>query len=197
VSAQQEGTLQGVVRDELGDGVADASVSLISITRRELVAELRTDSVGAFEFNQLDMDAYDLQVVKPDLCLASKRALRVDREPTTVLLENPEPRPVPKLIRVASIVQQRRLVRTIFPDYPERAIAAGLGGTVTVDIVVDERGVPAAVTSASDRDPLLIQAALAAAEQWRYRVTALNCLPVQVESQIHFNFSAAIGQVRI
>ena len=109
----------------------------------------------------------------------------------------PEPRPVPKLIRVASVVQQRRLVRAVSPEYPEQAIAAGLGGTVTVDIILDERGVSAAVTSASDRDPLLVQAALAAAEQWRYRVTALNCVPVQVESQIHFNFSAATGQVRI
>jgi TonB family protein len=195
--AQQAGTLQGVVRDELGNVVADENVRLISATRHELVAELQTDSAGTFTFDHLDNGAYDLQAVGPGLCLANMRGMRVDREPATVLLETPERSPIPKLIRVSSIVQQRRLIRSVTPEYPENALAAGLGGTVTVDIVVDEMGALISVTSPSDRDSILIQAAIAAAEQWRYRTTALKCVPVQIESQIHFDFSVASGEVRL
>lgn len=195
--AQQKGTLLGVVRDESGNVVADANIRLISIGRDELVAELRTDFAGTFKFDQLDNGAYDLQAVSPGLCLANMQRVRIDDEPASVLLETPESNPVPKLIRVSSIMQQRRLIRTVVPEYPDSALAAGLGGTVTVDIVVDEVGAPIFVGSSSDRDPILVAAAIAAAKQWRYRTTALNCVPVQVESQIHFDFSVTAGEVRL
>ena len=135
-------------------------------------------------------------MVKPGLCLGSVAPENMANDPINVILKTPE-RPVPGLIRVSSVVQQARVLRIVQPDYPEQALAAGLGGTVTVDVLIDEFGTPASVTSSSDRDPLLVNAALAAAEQWRYRATALNCVPVQIESQIHFDFSAATGQVRL
>ena len=135
-------------------------------------------------------------MVKPGLCLGSVAPENMANDPINVILKTPE-RPVPGLIRVASVVQQARVLRVVQPDYPEQAVAAGLGGTVTVDVLIDEFGTPASVTSSSDRDPLLVNAALAAAEQWRYRATALNCVPVQIESQVHFDFSAATGQVRL
>lgn len=193
-SAQQTATIQGVVHDEVGGLVPGAGVRLV--LRNDLVAETQTDSVGTFRFDAPAAAGYSLHVVKPGLCLGSIAPENLGHDPINVILKTPE-RPVPGLIRVSSVAQQARVLRVVAPDYPEQALAAGLGGTVTVDVLIDEFGAPASVTSSSDRDPLLVNAALAAAEQWRYRATALNCVPVQIESQIHFDFSAATGQVRL
>jgi len=193
-AAQQTTPIQGVIHDDNGNLVPGAGVRLV--LRNDLVAETQSDSVGTFRFDAPASAAYSLHVVKPGLCLGSVAPENMAHNPIKVILKTPE-RPVPRVIRVPSVRQQARVLRVVKPDYPEQALAAGLGGTVTVDIVIDEFGTPSSVTSSSDRDPLLINAALAAAEQWRYRATALNCVPVQVESQIHFDFSAATGEVRL
>ena len=193
-SAPGQQSVQGVIHDDNGNLVASAAVRLV--LRNDLIAETQTDSVGTFRLDAPASAAYSLHVVKPGLCLGSVAPENMANDPINVILKTPE-RPVPGLIRVSSVVQQARVLRIVQPDYPEQALAAGLGGTVTVDVLIDEFGTPASVTSSSDRDPLLVNAALAAAEQWRYRATALNCVPVQIESQIHFDFSAATGQVRL
>jgi TonB family protein len=194
--AQQTTPIQGVVRDNLGNLVSGAGVKLV--LRNDLVAETQTDTVGTFRFDAPPSAAYQLHVVKPGLCLGGVTPENMASNPINVFLKTP-PReaPIPRLIRVASVVQHARVLRVVQPDYPEQALAAGLGGTVTVDVLIDEFGKPASVTSSSDRDPLLVNAALAAAEQWRYKTTALNCVPVQVESQIRFDFSHGTGQVRL
>ena len=193
-AAPGQQTIQGVIHDDNGNLVPGAGVRLV--LRNDLIAETQTDSVGTFRLDAPASAAYSLHVVKPGLCLGSVAPENMANDPINVILKTPE-RPVPGLIRVSSVVQQARVLRIVQPDYPEQALAAGLGGTVTVDVLIDEFGTPASVTSSSDRDPLLVNAALAAAEQWRYRATALNCVPVQIESQIHFDFSAATGQVRL
>jgi TonB family protein len=192
--AQQSTPIQGVIRDDKGNLVAGARVRLV--LRNDLIAETQSDSIGTFRFDAPASTGYSVHVVKPGLCIGSVAPENMGHDPINVILHTPEG-PVPSLIQVSSIKQQARVLRAVAPDYPEQALAAGLGGTVTVDILIDELGTPASVTSSSDRDPLLVNAALAAAGQWRYRATALNCVPVQVESQIHFDFSAAAGKVRL
>ncbi len=196
---QQTGMIQGTVSDEQGNVVVGAS---IKVWQRPFVADTKTDAIGTFVFDTLATGPYTMQIIKPGLCMSTLvlnpvSAVGIFLVP--VVLKTPEAQgdPVSESIPVMSAQQRPRAVRTVSPDYPEEALAAGLGGTVTVEVTLDDNGVPIVVTSESDRDPRLVQAAVDAAKQWRYRSTSVSCEPVQVETQIHFNFSPATGQVRL
>jgi TonB family protein len=65
------------------------------------------------------------------------------------------------------------------PVYPPEALAAGARGPVGLELTVDEQGrvVGARVVQSS---PLLDDAAVAAASQWRYEPTIVNGRPVPV-----------------
>ncbi len=196
-SAQTATALLGVVVDDREGPVAGASVRLLD--GDEIVAEAETDSVGLFHFYPPTPARYSVQVVKPGLCLGRESDVHTGGRPLRVKLGTPDgsAKGVPKRINVSSVIQQRRILRALAPEYPRQALAAGLGGTVTVDAVLDVYGVPATVSSGSDRDPLLVNAAIEAARHWRYRPTALNCLPVEVETQMHFDFDASSGKVQL
>lgn len=191
--AQQPGTIQGVVHDEVGGLVPSAEVRLI--VRDRLVGETQTDSVGTFRLDAPAAAGYSLHVVKPGLCIGRVSPANMAYDPINVILETPE-KSVPSVIPVSSRVQQRdRLIRVVQPDYPPNEEARGVGGTVTLNVLIDEYGVPANIQASLDYSPLFIQAALAAVEQWRYRPTALNCVPVQVETDIRFEFVGETGAV--
>jgi TonB family protein len=194
--AQQTTPIQGVVRDNLGNLVSGAGVKLV--LRNDLVAETQTDTVGTFRFDAPPSAAYQLHVVKPGLCLGGVTPENMASNPINVFLKTP-PReaPIPRLIRVASVVQHARALRIVQPAYPANAKAHGVGGTVTLAVLIDEYGVPIDIQTSSDSSPFFTQAAIDAVKQWRYKTTALNCVPVQVESQIRFDFSHGTGQVRL
>ena len=94
------------------------------------------------------------------------------------------------------------------PAYPAEAKAAGLEGTVYVDVVIDESGnVISAVASTEPRkvrrpgqdpeevevpvaDPLLREAAEKAASEARFSPTLLSGVPVKVSGTVVYNFVA-------
>jgi protein TonB len=86
-----------------------------------------------------------------------------------------------KRISVGGLVQQAMLAHRVEPVYPALARQLRRSGQVHIRalIAVDGRIESLQVM---DGDPLLIQSALDAVGQWRYRPTLLNGSPVEVET---------------
>jgi protein TonB len=95
------------------------------------------------------------------------------------------PPPAPK--RVSGGVLQGTAIRRVQPVYPPIARSARVSGTVEVEVVIDETGnvISAAVVQGH---PLLTQAALDAAGQWKFRPTLLSQQAIKVTGVLIFNF---------
>ncbi len=98
------------------------------------------------------------------------------------------PPPPPKRIRIGGMVQQANLVRMVQPVYPAIAKAARIQGTVILHAVIAKDGSIQELQYMSG-PPLLVQTAMDAVRQWRYRPTLLNGEPVEVETTIQVIFS--------
>ena len=85
-------------------------------------------------------------------------------------------------VTAASIVTQTR------PVYPALARQARIQGNVILHAIIDKDGKVAQLEVVSGH-PLLVQAALDAVKQWRYKPTLLNGDPVEVDTQITVTFT--------
>jgi protein TonB len=100
----------------------------------------------------------------------------------------PPPREAPKRIRVGGQVQAAQLVNKVQPLYPALAKQARIQGTVRLQAVIAKNGSVEELQVLSGH-PLLVQAALDAVKQWRYRPTLLNGEPVEVVTTIDVVFT--------
>ena len=80
------------------------------------------------------------------------------------------------------------LIHRVQPIYPRTAIIARTEGTVTLTAVIDTSGRITQLRAVSGH-PLLIQAAVDAVRQWRYKPYILNGSPVEVETQVSVIFN--------
>jgi periplasmic protein TonB len=80
-------------------------------------------------------------------------------------------------------VQQAQLTSRVEPRYPVIAIQTRTEGTVLLHAVISRDGRIAALEVLSG-PPLLVQAAVDAVRQWRYRRTYLGGEPVEVDTSI-------------
>lgn len=94
----------------------------------------------------------------------------------------------PKMIRVGGKAQATKLVHKVMPVYPAAARKARIQGTLTLDAVVGKDGSVEALHYVSG-PPLLVQSAMDAVRQWRYKPTLLNGEPVAVETKITVVYS--------
>src|SRR5579863_9719928 len=85
-------------------------------------------------------------------------------------------------VTAASIVTQTR------PVYPALARQARIQGNVVLHAIIDKDGKVAQLEVISGH-PLLVQAALDAVKQWRYKPTLLNGDPVEVDTTITVTFT--------
>lgn len=99
--------------------------------------------------------------------------------------EAPKP---PQRIRVGGNVQQANLVRQVKPPYPPLARQARIQGAVILEAVINRQGGVEQLRVVSGH-PLLVQAAMDAVRQWKYRPTLLNGDPVEVVTTITVNFN--------
>jgi len=104
-----------------------------------------------------------------------------------VLAKTPEPTPV-KRIRVAARVVEANLIHDVAPAYPPEAGRARIEGTVVLLAVIGKDGSVQDVRVENGL-PLLVQAAIDAVKQWRYRPYLVNGEPVEVDSRITINFT--------
>ena len=87
------------------------------------------------------------------------------------------------LVKISGVVEQAQLISRIEPRYPALAVQVKKEGTVVLHAIISRDG---GITSLDviSGPPLLVQAALDAVRQWRYRPTLLNGEPVEVETSI-------------
>jgi protein TonB len=79
------------------------------------------------------------------------------------------------------------LIRKVEPPYPPLAKSARIQGPVVLFAVISRSGTIDNLRVLSGH-PMLVQAAIDAVKQWRYRPYILNQEPIEVETQITINF---------
>lgn len=90
---------------------------------------------------------------------------------------------VKSIVKVSEGVLQAQLISRTEPRYPPLAVQTRKEGTVLLHAIISIDGRITALEVVSG-PPLLVQAALDAVRQWRYRPTYLNGEPVEVETSI-------------
>ncbi len=100
----------------------------------------------------------------------------------------PPPPKAPQRIRQGGNVQAALIMNRVQPQYPPLARQARVSGTVKLHAIIAKDGTVQELQVISGH-PLLIQAALDAVRQWRYRPTLLNTEPVEVDTTIDVIFT--------
>lgn len=91
----------------------------------------------------------------------------------------PPPQVTPVRIRVSSGVQEALLLHKVEPIFPPIAKQARIQGTVRLEAIIARDGTIQNLR-VIEGHPLLVQSALQAVQQWRYKPTLLNNEPVEV-----------------
>ncbi len=99
------------------------------------------------------------------------------------------PRLPQQKIRVSSGVAQGQLIHQVQPAYPPQAKLAGISGTVVLQAVVSKDGTVQNV-KALRGPPILIQPAVDAVRQWRYKPFAVNGEAAEAEVEINLKFAS-------
>jgi protein TonB len=100
------------------------------------------------------------------------------------------PKAVPQKVRVSQGVAQGLLIHEVHPTYPPLARQARVQGAVVLQAVISKDGSIQNLKVVSGH-PMLVQSALDAVKQWRYKPYFLNGEPVEVETSITVNFTLA------
>src|SRR3989475_792792 len=100
----------------------------------------------------------------------------------------PPPPPPPQRIRVGGNVQAANLLSQVKPVYPPLAKQARIQGVVVLEAEISKEGTIDNLKVVTGH-PLLIQSAIDAVKQWRYKPTLLNGEPVPVVTTITVNFA--------
>ena len=93
----------------------------------------------------------------------------------------------PQQVQIPPATSQGLLVNRVLPSYPPLARQARVQGTVVLHAVIGKDGTVQDLSVISGH-PMLIQAALDAVKQWRYKPYLLNGEPVPVQTTINVNF---------
>ena len=99
----------------------------------------------------------------------------------------PPPKPTTR-IKQGGAVTAASLINRVQPVYPPLARQTRVSGTVRLHAIISKDG-SVQQLEVLQGHPLLVQAALDAVRQWRYRPTLLNGEPVEVDTTIDVIFS--------
>jgi periplasmic protein TonB len=97
------------------------------------------------------------------------------------------PAPPARPIRISSMLKGT-LLRQVQPVYPVLAKNAHIEGAVVLEAVISKTGTIENLQLVSGH-PLLVQSAIEAVRQWRYKPYVLNGDAIEVETQITVNFT--------
>lgn len=97
---------------------------------------------------------------------------------------------VPPRAKVSEGVTKGLLIREVQPNYPPLARQARISGKVQIEAVIAKDGTIENLHVIAGH-PMLVQSALEAVRQWRYKPYFLNGTPVEVETQITVVFTLA------
>jgi len=103
---------------------------------------------------------------------------------------------VPKVtlnrVRVSGGVVEGNLIHKVVPLYPPLAKTARIQGTVVLHAIISKQGNVENLNVISGH-PMLVQGALDAVKQWKYKPYILNGEPVEVETTVTVNFNLTGG----
>lgn len=99
----------------------------------------------------------------------------------------PAPPKNPAVVRVGGNVKPPQLVQKIQPQYPTVARMAHVQGQVVIDAVISKNGSVISEHAVSGPS-LLVQSALEAVKQWKYKPTYLNGQPVDLAMEVTVDF---------
>jgi protein TonB len=157
--------------------------------------------------HELNFPITDFQPPAPGPVANSRQEAQLDGDPSSVIpngyipgsipmtdFSTPHPpvaRPsaethitsVKSIVKVSEGVLQAQLISRIEPRYPPLAVQTRKEGTVLLHAIISIDGRITALEVVTG-PPLLVQAAIDAVRQWRYRPTYLNGEPVEVETSI-------------
>lgn len=91
-----------------------------------------------------------------------------------------------------SQMMEGNLVHRVQPEYPVLARQVRVQGTVVLRAIISREGAIEKVQVLSGH-PMLVQAAIEAVRQWRYRPYVLNGEPVEVETEVTVKFILSGG----
>jgi protein TonB len=91
-----------------------------------------------------------------------------------------------------SRMMEGNLLHRVQPDYPTLARQVRVQGQVVLRAIISREGTIENLQVLSGH-PMLVQAAVNAVRQWRYRPYVLNGEPVEVETQVTVNFVLSGG----
>lgn len=110
------------------------------------------------------------------------------RPPQTTPAAPPSPDGRPTRIRVGGNVQAANLIKKVVPVYPHEAKKAHVSGQVRFTVIIATDGTIKSIVLVSG-DPMLVDAARDAVQQWVYKPTKFNGYPVEVVTVIDVNFN--------
>jgi len=99
---------------------------------------------------------------------------------------------IPNRVRVSAGVQQGNLISQVKPTYPAIAKSARIQGAVVLQAEISKQGTIENLRVISGHH-MLVQNALDAVKQWRYKPYLLNGEPVPVETTVTVNFTLSGG----
>jgi len=95
----------------------------------------------------------------------------------------------PNIFRIGGNVTPPSVISRVEPQYTAAARAAKLQGTVILECVVDEQGIPKVVRVVQSLDPGLDKNAIDAIEQYRFKPGTRNGTPVKVVLNVQVSFN--------
>lgn len=117
--------------------------------------------------------------------LAQSREIPDPPKPPVREVEPPKP-PAPPRVQTLGVINSRA-THLPKPSYSAAAIAVNAGGTVQVQVLIDEKGNVVSATAVRGH-PLLQASAVAAARGAKFTPTLLSNVPVKVSGIISYNF---------
>ncbi len=101
----------------------------------------------------------------------------------------PQPSPTPGAANKGGQTEMPKLLKMVPPAYPPDAKAAGLEGSVVLQLVITLEGTPISMKVLSSPSGDLSQAAMDAVKTWQWQPAKLNGVPVEVISDVTINFT--------
>jgi protein TonB len=90
--------------------------------------------------------------------------------------------------KVGKDVTEPRIIRTVDPEYTEKARRAKIEGTIRLLLVVDADGNPTTITICEGLGNGLDEKATKAVQQWKFEPGTLHGKPVSVETAVEVDF---------
>jgi TonB family protein len=201
--------LSGTVSDQSGARVPGVPV-ILSSTAGGSPQSAITNGTGVYQFSQINPGQYTLSGSLPGFQTFSRTVVvrsgntniedavlyvagaamfvevSVSAPQTTSILPPPSP------LRIGGNVTAPTLLTAVKPQYPAAARAQGIQGFVQLLGVVDTTGQVVSLQpdpSHGSGNFFLVQAAMEAVRQWRYRPAMLNGQPIEFPTTITVNFT--------